>query len=707
MTAITATASAARRLTGELRRGWLIVVVVVAWVLLWIPLHGRHTLALSTSDLSPLHERLNDLRDWINSTRGSSPVFSAFFDVIRSSIDQLTVSLQSLISQPAYGRPVPLIGWLGVVALATVGAYAVGNLRVAVLAGAGFTSFGLLGYWQESMDTLALTIAAVLICLVIGIPLGIWAGLSDRLHRVLTPVLDFMQTMPTFVYLAPLTLFFLIGPASGVIATLIYAMPPVIRITAHGIRSVAPSSLDASTSLGATRWQMLRTVRVPLAKRTIVLGINQTVMCALSMVTIAALIDAPGLGQVVLRALQILDVGTAFSAGLAIVIMAIVLDRVTTAARDRVETQYRAGPGARRQRRAILAGLGVVAAVALYLAYTYVWAAYFPGPRGGVLGGDLASGVTQASNWVQAHLGGVTDGIRNVVSYGLLNPLQSLIAQSPWYLVSTVVLAIAWTVAGPRILLTVAVCLGLLVGSGLWQEAMVTLAATLVATVIVLALGIVVGVWMGRSDRADQLIRPTLDAAQVMPPFVYLVPFLGLFGASRFTAIVAAVVFAAPVAIKLVADGVRGVPVTVVEAATASGSSPWQVITKVQLPLARQALTLAANQGLIYVLSMVVVGGLVGAGALGYLVVAGFSQSSLYGKGLAAGLAVVLLGILLDRVTQAAARRAGLQRAGTAGSAGAAGTDGNAGTAGGTRGLPPWLGGTHRPHRDSAAVGGS
>jgi glycine betaine/proline transport system permease protein len=205
---------------------------------------------------------------------------------------------------------------------------------------------------------------------------------------------------------------------------------------------------------------------------------------------------------------------------------------------------------------------------------------------------------------------------------------------------------------------TTAVCLGLLVGTGLWQDSMVTLASTLVATVVVMALGVVFGVWMGRSDRADRLVRPTLDAAQVMPSFVYLVPFLGLFGPTRLTAIVAAIVFAAPVAIKLIADGVRGVPATVVEAAVASGSNTWQVVWKVQLPLARRSLTLAANQGLIYVLSMVVVGGLVGAGALGYLVVAGFSQSDLYGKGLAAGAAIVLLGILLDRVTQAAARRA-------------------------------------------------
>jgi glycine betaine/proline transport system permease protein len=186
---------------------------------------------------------------------------------------------------------------------------------------------------------------------------------------------------------------------------------------------------------------------------------------------------------------------------------------------------------------------------------------------------------------------------------------------------------------------------------------MSTLAATLVATVAVLSLGLVLGVWMGRSPRVDRVIRPSLDAAQTMPAFVYLVPFVALFAASRFTAIVAAVLFAAPVTIKIIADGIAGVPATTIEAATAAGSSWWQIITKVQLPMARSALTLATNQGLIYVLSMVVVGGLVGAGALGYDVVAGFSQGQLYGKGLAAGLAIVLLGVMFDRITQAAARR--------------------------------------------------
>ncbi len=190
---------------------------------------------------------------------------------------------------------------------------------------------------------------------------------------------------------------------------------------------------------------------------------------------------------------------------------------------------------------------------------------------------------------------------------------------------------------------------------GLWNDAMVTLAATLLATVFVMVLGLVFGVWMGRSKTTDRVIRPFLDAAQTMPAFVYLVPFLALFGATRFTAIVAAVVFAAPAAIKIIADGISQVPATTVEAAMSSGSTRWQIIGKVQVPMSAKAIGLAANQGLIYALSMVVIGGMVGAGALGYDVIAGLNQLDLFGKGLAAGLTLVVMGILLDRITQAAA----------------------------------------------------
>ncbi|MFI7412816.1 ABC transporter permease [Streptomyces sp. NPDC049627] len=636
-------------------RSLVVGAVLVVWLVLFAVLRGRQTLALAAADLTDLHRWINDVNDSIGANRNSNPLFLYFFNEIRLVIDNLVIFIQELISQPSGARPVPQIGWLGVVGIAGYLSWAVGNWRVALLAVAGFTFMGLQGLWQESMDTLALILCAVFVALLFALPLGVCAGLSDRFNRIMTPFLDFMQTMPTFVYLAPLTLFFLIGGASATIATVIYAAPPAIRITAHAIRNVPATTVEAADSLGATRRQSLLKVLLPMSKRTVVMGVNQTIMAALAMVTIAALINAPGLGAVVVQALQSLDVGTAFNAGLAIVVMAIVLDRVTTAAAAREENTRRADNPFVKWRRPLLGAGAAVTAVLIYLSHTYLWAAEFPGD--GTIGSHIASAADSATTWAQDNLSGLTNAIRDAITNGLLNPFQTLVTDSPWWLVGAVLIALGVVLGGWKSGVTTAVCVGLLVGTGVWSDAMTTLASTLVATVLVMVLGIVFGVWMGRSPLVDRVIRPSLDAAQVMPPFVYLVPFLALFGPTRFTAIVAAIVYGAPVAMKIIADGIRAVPETTVEAATSAGCNTWQIITKVQLPMARSALTLATNQGLIYVLSMVVVGGLVGAGALGYDVVAGFSQQQLFGKGLAAGLAIVLLGVMFDRITQAAARR--------------------------------------------------
>src|SRR3712207_784794 len=273
---------------------------------------GQHTLALAPADLTPLHRDITAFSDSVSAGRNTNPLFLYGFNEIRLVIDTFVTFIRDLIVQPSFGRPVPVIGWLGVVAVLSVLAAVTGSLRVGLLTAAGLTFIGLQGLWTEAMDTLALTVAAVVISLLVGIPLGIWAGMSPRVNRVVTPVLDFMQTMPSFVYLVPLTLFFLIGPASATIATTIYAAPPVIRLTAHAVRTAPDGVVEAATSLGADRWQTLRTVRLPLARRMIVTGINQTIMAALSMATVAALINAPGLGQTVLQALETLNVGVAF-----------------------------------------------------------------------------------------------------------------------------------------------------------------------------------------------------------------------------------------------------------------------------------------------------------------------------------------------------------------------------------------------------------
>jgi glycine betaine/proline transport system permease protein len=636
------------------RRTALLLGAGALWLLGYLFLHGTGTLALPASELTDLHRSLNHFNSWIAENRAGNPVFMYVLTPLRGAVGSVAGFFMAVFAASPTGQVIPVMGWLGTVAVLTWVAFAVGNLRVALLTAVVFTFFGFQGLFVDAAYTFALVVTAVLLTLLAGIPLGVLAGISSRVQKVVTPVLDFMQTMPSVVYLAPLALVFLIGPASAVIATVIFAAPPVIRLTSHGIRSIPENTREASDSLGTTGWQRLRTLQLPMARRTIVMGINQSTMAALSMVTIAALIAAPGLGQVVVVALQSLDVGTAVNSGLGIVLMAIVLDRVTTAASQRAE------PGARRSGRLSGRNRFIVLSAALILTLglvqvsrTVMWAAVFPQNLN--VGPAISGGVSAASDWLQTNLYFLTHSFQESVTIGILNPFQSLLTDTPFFVLAAAIAIAAFAVGGWKLAAVTSFCLAAIISLGLWNDTMVTLASSLLAIIVVMVLGVVFGVAMGRSSRIDQAMRPMLDAGQTMPAFVYLVPFLGLFGANRFTAIVAAIIYAAPVAIKITADGIAGISPTVVEAAVSSGSTPWQVISKVQLPMARKTLALAANQGLMYVLAMVVIGALVGAGGLGYDVVAGFVQSSVFGKGLAAGLAIVFLGILLDRITQAAA----------------------------------------------------
>lgn len=194
---------------------------------------------------------------------------------------------------------------------------------------------GLFGLWMVTMQTLAIIIAAVVISLLLGIPLGIAMAESDRFNFTLTPLLDAMQTMPSFVYLIPALMFFDLGKVPAIVATVIYALPPVIRLTNLGLRQVSATIQEAALAFGATRWQMMREVRLPLAMPSIMAGINQTTMMALSMVIIASMIGAGGVGQKVLIATNHLAVGNGFEAGWAIVVLAIIIDRLTQALSQR------------------------------------------------------------------------------------------------------------------------------------------------------------------------------------------------------------------------------------------------------------------------------------------------------------------------------------------------------------------------------------
>jgi glycine betaine/proline transport system permease protein len=627
----------------RLSRGQKLAALLGAWALLYLLFNGRLTIA--HSDDAQLFTTLNGVRDWVDANRTSAPIFVYLLDPVRDGIGWLIDALTWVFSN---------ISWLGITAIFGAMGFVFVGWRTALLVIGSFVAFGLLSLWDQAIQTLVLILVAVVLSLAIGIPLGIVAGRSDRFLKVVTPILDVMQIMPTFAYLSPLTLIFLIGPPAATIATMIYALPPAIRITAMGIRGVSAETVEAADSLGSTGFQVLRKVQLPMARSTIGLAVNQTIMMALAMVVITALINAPGLGESIIQAIIKLNLGQAFDAGVAIVLLAMVLDRLSARASSVSDRRHRGvDPVSIARRRMLVVGTWLAAGIVVVGAAILSIPQSFPAD----INVDLASPINSIGDWIETNLYVVTGGIKDVFSQWVLDPLQTVLTSSPWPLVIIMAAGIAWIISGRRAAIASAIALVLVVGLQLWEHSMETLALVIVAVAVTMVIGITLGVMAARSNLFSAIIRPINDAAQTMPAFVYILPAVALFGPTRFTGILAAVIYAVPAVVRLVEDGVRGVSPTVIEAATAAGSSRLQMIFKVQLPMARRSLLLATNQGVVLVLAMVVVAGLVGAGALGYDVVAGFAQFDAFGEGMAAAVSIVLLGVLLDRITQGAGAR--------------------------------------------------
>ena len=290
-------------------------------------------------DLAHIFDGALPLQSWINDGLGwVVEHFRPFFQAVRAPIDAtLTGSSQLLLAVPS----LLLIAIVGLLAWQfTSRALAVGTVLALV-------AVSMLGVWPEAMVTLSLVLTSLVFCLVIGLPLGIFLASSDRAQNILRPVLDAMQTTPAFVYLVPVVMLFGIGNAPGVIVTIIFALPPLVRLTNLGIRQVRPDLIEASRAYGASPWQLLSRVQLPLAMPSIMAGINQSLMLSLSMVVIASMIAVGGLGQMVLRGIGRLDMGLATVGGLGIVLLAIMLDRLTQAMgqpRRGVRHWYQTGP---------------------------------------------------------------------------------------------------------------------------------------------------------------------------------------------------------------------------------------------------------------------------------------------------------------------------------------------------------------------------
>lgn len=591
----------------------------------------------------PLAEWADRLDAWVIRNRSVSPIFTGLIRPLAAAAGGAV----ALVSAALTG-----LGWPGVLVAAAGLTLASSGRRIALVVTSALMAIGLIGGWDDAMLTLALTIVAVVTCAVIGLPLGVLAGRVRGVERVLRPVLDTLQIVPAYVYLLPAVLLLGIGGPSAIVVTVAFALAPLVRLTALGVRSVPRSMLEVAASSGASGPQLLRTVQLPLAVPWIRAGLNQTIMMALAMVVIASLVGAGGLGREVLRGLQTLDVGRALDAGVGIVLLAVALDRATGG------TEERARPSRVMRGRILVVTAAAVTVAGLIVTSAGTSLSAFPGA--GAL--SLADATSAAVAWSRTNLVGATTAIADVLILGVLDPLRMLLTGVPWWLLVTAVLGLGWWLAGERLALIVVVAsvtIGLL---GVWDQTMDTLSQVLVATGLALAIAVPLGVVTSQNDRLAKVLRPVLDTLQTLPAFVYLVPVVALFGVGRVPGLIATVLYALPPAVRLTDVGIREVDAGPLEAARSQGATRMQLLRTVQLPLARPTIMLGINQTTIMVLAGIVIAGLVGASGLGIETVLGVARGDL-GRGVTAAVAIVLLGIVLDRMTQSLGVERSVRRA--------------------------------------------
>jgi glycine betaine/proline transport system permease protein len=622
----------AKEETRHSRFGWWWLALIAGVVLIQLLVRTTEAPALWDTVISGPVDRF---ADWARENRQIHPIFTGFFIPFSTAVEWGLTTVESfLLWLPWF--VLPLAVFLVI--------FRTGDWKMATVATLAMIYPGLVGLWDTTMETLSLMAIAVIIALAIGIPLGVLAARRPSVERLIRPVLDAMQTIPAPVYFIPVVLFFGIRRVPATIATVIYSLPPAVRLTTLGIQGVPRQSVEASEMFGSTPRQTLFKVQLPMAMPTIMTGINQTIMMALGIVVLATLLGAGGLGQEVLEALTQRRTGRGLAAGLAIVAVAMVLDRVGRS----IAFADRTRPASRRYvvtSLALVAGAIVVGRVMGWVSFPEVWEISVFDP------------VDTVVRWGRDNLSFITRPVNDFIVAGLLIPARDFLTLTlAWPVLLLVTGFICWRLKGVGLAIFSIFAL-LVVGLiGMWALSLETLVQVLAAVVIAVAIAIPVGIWAGRNPRVEAALTPILDALQTIPSFVYIIPVILLFTVGQVPGIIAAVLYAIVPGIRITALGIRQVPEESVEASQTFGATPRQTMFGVRIPLAAPTIIAAVNQVIMMVLAMVIIAGLVGGGALGFETVRAVTRG-LVGHGFEVGIAIVVMAIILDRLTHAWAVR--------------------------------------------------
>lgn len=546
----------------------------------------------------------------------------------------------------------PPLSWIAVTAIVIAAGHFAKDWKLALLMGSAFLYLAVFGQWDSAMVTLASIIIAVPFGVAGGLLLGIAAYRWNWFDQALKPILDLMQTIPVFAYLVPILFLFGFGPVSALVATIIYAMPPMVRITTLALRAVPDEIGDFGVMSGCTQRQLMWKVLVPTAKPDLMVGVNQVIMLSLNMVIIASMIGAGGLGFDVLASLRRLDIGAGLEAGIAIVVLAVALDRLSQAfaqPRQSGEERRRSESFLKRYPRTLF--VVVLSIACLAAGYFFAFIQSYP----------EALQVTTGTFWdelVKSININYFDDLEAVKSFMLstfMLPVKRFLGGIPWAWGWFLIAAAGWYFGGWRLSLLCAVLAVFVIANGLWAKAMVTVYLCGVSVIIATIIGIPIGLFSALNERADRIVGVIIDTLQTLPSFVYLIPVVMLFRVGDFSAMIAVVLYALAPAIRYAAHGIKTVDPQLIEAGIVSGCTKRQLLWRIRAPLALPEIMLGINQTIMLALSMLVITALVGTRDLGQEVYIALTKADI-GRGIVAGLAIAAIAIIADRMIAASAQ---------------------------------------------------
>lgn len=546
----------------------------------------------------------------------------------------------------------PALPWTVVAGGATILGYALKGPRLAILAGLTFTYIAIFGQWEPSMQTLSFVLVAAPASVLLGLLMGVLAFRHKIVETILNPILNLMQIVPHFSYLIPVMVFFGIGDHAGAIATIIFSTPPMVRLTLLGLKKLSPEVAEAGLMSGCNNWQLLTKVLIPTARRDILIGVNQVIMSCLAMVVIASLIGAKGLGSNLLTALNGLRIGLALELGVCIVLIAIMLDRLSLAWADKQVDYFADLSFVERNRNWLIFGGVFVAGIILAWIGSFFFREGFnylyliPHNKGITTQDFWQSGV----DWIWDTFFYSLKGFNEWLITSVLIPVKTAFLGMPVAATFLLAMGSGYIVGGWRVALAVGGFLSFIAFTEWWDRALITSYLVTVSVIISGILGVTIGTLCAQHPTSSRVILTVCDTFQTFPSFIYLIPVMMLFGVTDTSVLIAIVIYATVPATRYTVEGLRSVPVSLHEAGSMSGVNRLQRWLYIELPMSFPHIALGINQTVVFALSMVIIGALIGTDDLGQLILKSLSDRAGVGNGLVLGFCVAFIGLAIDQI---------------------------------------------------------